>query len=925
MPSPIPISTYRLQFTPQFGFDHATAIVPYLKALGISHVYASPFLKARAGTTHGYDIIDHTAFNPEFGGEAGFLRMSDALLAADIGLILDFVPNHMAVHGSDNAWWLDVLEWGPRSPYAKFFDIEWQTATGPPRVLLPILGRSYGEVLEAGEIKLRYDSEEGSFSAWYYEHRMPIAPERYSEILQKVVAAAGASELPSGKRLLDVATSYRGPHNPSRDSAFPLKRALSSISGGADIIQRGLVCYEPKDGEPESTHALHSLIERQHYRPAHWRIAQSDINYRRFFDINSLAGLRVEDLDVFSAIHPLVFRLISEGRLQGLRLDHIDGLRDPHQYLRRLQRDAQGKRRSIPVYVVVEKILGEGESLPRFPGVSGTTGYEWLNVISRLFLDPRGLDSLDQAWRETSGDSRRFDQVLRRAKQQVLSTILSSEFTVLARLLTRIAAGHYSTRDYTADRLREALELYVLNFPVYRTYVTATGASPDDRAIINTAINRSRAVWVGSDVSIFDFLQDALTLDLIAPGRARHSITRVRRFALKVQQFTGPMMAKSLEDTAFYRYHRLLALNEVGGEPTVSALLVADFHNCMETRAAKGPQGLTVTATHDTKRGEDARTRIVALTELAGEWRDQISNWRELNRRWIQELPDPRPTAAHEYMLYQALLGAWPITELNSDFTQRVQNFAIKAAREGKEQTNWYSPNERYEDNLKRLVSVLLDQDRAQGFIASFDRFARRCALLGVLNSITQVVLKTTMPGTPDFYQGTELWDLSFVDPDNRRPVNFELRARSLASADERPDWAQLMRDWPSGNIKLSLTRELLRLRNQKSDVFLRGNYRPLVVTGPHRDEIVAYARINNQDAVAVVAGRLFGRATKGGRLLPCSPDWNASVQMAGIRSPLKDVLYDREIESVGSEGLPISDLFRDVPIAVLQSKGSAN
>jgi (1->4)-alpha-D-glucan 1-alpha-D-glucosylmutase len=850
--------------------------------------------------------------------------MSDALLAADMGLILDFVPNHMAVHGSDNAWWLDVLEWGPRSPFAKFFDIEWQAATGPPRLLLPILGRSYGEVLDAGEIKLRYDAAEGTFSAWYYEHRMPIAPERYSEILHKVVAAAGASELPPGEQLLEVAAHYRGPHNPSRDKASALKRALSSISGGADIIQRGLACYEPKEGESESTHALHLLLERQHYRPAHWRIAQSDINYRRFFDINSLAGLRVEDLDVFSAIHLLVFRLISEGRLQGLRLDHIDGLRDPHQYLRRLQRDAKGNRRSTPLYLVVEKILGEGERLPQFPGVAGTTGYEWLNVISRLLINPRGVDALEQTWREASADRRCFDQVLRQAKQHVLNTILSSEFTVLTRLLARIAAGHYSTRDYTADRLREALELYVLNFPIYRTYVTATGASPDDRATISTAINRSRAEWVGSDISIFDFLQDALTLDLIAPGRVKHSITRVRRFALKVQQFTGPMMAKSLEDTAFYRYHRLLALNEVGGKPTSPALSATDFHDLMESRAAKAPHGLTATATHDTKRGEDARARIVALTELAGKWREQVRHWNELNRQWIEELPDPRPTAAHEYMLYQALLGAWPLTELNDDFTQRVRDFGIKAAREGKEQTNWYSPNEPYEDSLKRLISVLLDRDRAQEFITSFDKFARRCALIGVLNSMTQVVLKTTMPGTPDFYQGTELWDLSFVDPDNRRPVNFDARARCLESIGEKPDWPQLAREWPNGQIKLALTRELLKLRSRDPNVFLRGRYRRLHVTGPHSDEIIAYARLKDQHAVVAVTGRLFGRATKSGESWPRLFDWDASVQMAGIRSPLQDVLYGRQIESVDEDDLPISELFRDLPIAVLQSKGPA-
>jgi (1->4)-alpha-D-glucan 1-alpha-D-glucosylmutase len=699
VPPLVPIATYRLQFTPQFGFDDACALIPYLKGLGISHVYASPFLKARAGTTHGYDIIDHRAFNPEFGGEDAFLRMSDALLAANMGLILDFVPNHMAVHWADNAWWLDVLEWGPRSPYARFFDIDWQVATGPPRLLLPILGRPYGDVLEAGEIDLRFDAADGSFSAWYYEHRLPISPNRYSEILERVVDAAGASNHDAGRQLLDIAARVRGPHNPARDKAHALKRELSSVAQGTDIIEGGLDLYRPKQGQTkqghqEAVHALHHLLERQHYRTAFWRLAQSDINYRRFFDINALAGLRVEDPTVFAAIHPLVFRLIAEGRLQGLRLDHIDGLSNPYQYLRRLHSEIDGKLRKKGFYIVVEKILGDGEALPRAPGLSGTTGYEWLNVITRVLLNSSGLERLDRAWRNVSGNEQSFDAVLRQAKQYVLRTILSSEFTVLARLLARIAAGHYSTRDYTAEQLRDALELFVLNFPVYRTYVTAAGASPPDRAVISAAIAQARRQWIGSDHSIFGFLNDALTLDLVAPGRARHSITRVRRFAFKVQQFTGPMMAKSLEDTAFYRYHRLLAQNEVGGDPRSAPLGITDFHRLMTARQATAPHGLTATATHDTKRGEDARARILALAELADDWHEHVTQWRGQNRPIIDALGDPKPTAAHEYMLYQALIGAWPLAGIDDRFVERVRSFAIKAAREGKDQTNWYAPEE---------------------------------------------------------------------------------------------------------------------------------------------------------------------------------------------------------------------------------------
>src|SRR4051812_4918313 len=791
MPSLIPTATYRLQFTPSFGFDDATRLVPYLKALGITHLYASPFLKARSGSTHGYDIIDHNAFNPELGGEEGFLRLSDALAAADIGLILDFVPNHMGVHYADNAWWLDMLEWGPKSPHAASFDIAWDTLPDRPGggVLLPILGRPYGEALESGEIELRYDAREGSFSAWYFEHRMPIGPSRYGEMLSKVVAQAGAADEPAGRRLLELAARYRGPRNPSRDKAPQFKQELAAIAGASAIIERGLAAFQPTSGVPGAVTALHRLLERQYYRPAFWRLASNEINYRRFFDINSLAGIRVEDVPTFEAMHRLVSRLIAADQLHGLRIDHIDGLRDPQQYLRRLQNLVRHNRPAdrMGFFVLVEKILGEGERLPRFAGVAGTTGYEWLNTISHLLLDWRGLEALDLAWREASGDIRDFEEVLAGAKRRVVTNILASEFTVLTHLLARIAAGHYTTRDYSPERLRAALEAYIIQFPVYRTYITPSGPSAQDRATIESAIGRARADWFGPDIDIFDFLRDALTLDLVAPGRSGHSIRRVRRFAFKAQQFTGPMMAKSMEDTAFYRYHRLLALNEVGGDPAVGALPVEEFHRLMQARTESLPHGLTATATHDTKRGEDARARILALSEIADNWSEAVREWRDLNAQAEQDPAKP-PTPAHEYMLYQALIGAWPLDGIDRGFVERMQAYAVKAAREGKEQTSWLAPNEIYESGLKDFLARILDPTSSAAFLESFQRVARHTALLGALNSLTQITVKTTMPGVPDFYQGTEYWDLSLVDPDNRRPVDFAARNAALAQLGDDPD-----------------------------------------------------------------------------------------------------------------------------------------
>jgi (1->4)-alpha-D-glucan 1-alpha-D-glucosylmutase len=923
MPPSIPLATYRLQFTPQFGFDDAAALVPYLKALGISHLYAAPFLKARSGSPHGYDVVDHNALNPELGGEDAFRRLAAALDRADMGLILDFVPNHMGVHYADNPWWLDVLEWGPKSPSAASFDIDWQTLPAHPRggVLIPVLGSSYGEALERGEIELRYDAGEGSFSVWYFEHRLPIAANRYGEIVQKAVAEAGASEEPAGRELLKWAERYRGPHNPPRQVAPTFKAELAAIAGGKEVIERGLKAYRPIPGRSEAVLALHYLLERQHYRLAHWQLAGSEINYRRFFDINTLAGLCVEDRGTFNAIHRFVRGLIAEGCLHGLRLDHIDGLRDPHQYFRRLQRltDVARPSRSRPFYVVAEKILSDGERLPRFAGVAGTTGYEWLNLISRLLLDNHGLPVLDRTWRDVSGEERDFETVLLEAKRRVIENILASEFTVLARLLVRIAAGHYSTRDYTAQRLRAAFELFILHFPIYRTYVTASGPSREDRAIIEGALAKARGEWFGPDVRIFDFLRDALTLDLVAPGRIGHSIARDRRFAFKVQQFTGPMMAKSLEDTAVYRFHRLLALNEVGGNPAAGGVSIASFHERMQERAAQWPHGLTATATHDTKRGEDARTRLLALTELADEWTRNVHQWRQLNAKLIVATGSSRtPSPAHEYMLYQALLGAWPLVGVDADFVGRMQAFAIKAAREGKQQTSWLAPDERYEAGLTEFVQRVLDRERSATFIDGFDAFARRVALMGALNSLAQLVLKASIPGVPDFYQGSEFWDLSLVDPDNRRPVDFAARASALASFSAAPDWRALASTWPDGRVKLALMRELLALRHEFADLFAHGSYRALDVIGPHRREIIAFARLGERNAIVVVSGRLFGRATQEGRRWPLSEAWNASVLAEGF-SAMRNLLAAGK--PLPGPRLPVAELFDVLPIAVLQAQ----
>ena len=912
----IPIATYRIQLTANFDFDAAAAIVPYLKALGITHLYASPFMKARKGSTHGYDVVDHTRINPELGGDAGFERLSQALKQHDLGLILDFVPNHVGVHFADNPWWLDVLEWGPASPHAVSFDIDWDILPyrTRPGVLLPIIGSSYGEALEKGEIELRYDAGEGSFSAWYFEHRLPIAPERYSEILRSVVKEAGVEDSATGKRILDLASRYKGLRHPNRKEAPAFKAELKGIGGSSDIIARGLDAYRAAPDRAAPMLALHHLLERQHYKLGHWRLASSDINYRRFFDVNTLAGLRVEDAGTFDAVHRLVKKLITEDKLQGLRLDHIDGLSDPAQYFQRLRRLILKARGGVakPFYMVVEKILGEHERMHAFSGVHGTTGYEWLNVITQVLVDGDGLGPLDEVWRQISNLSPRLWPMLKDAKRRVLETLLTSEFTVLRRLLARIAGGHYSTRDYSADSLRQALELYVLHFPVYRSYLTAAVQTGHDHALISETIEKARADWFAADEGIFDFLRDTLTMDLIKPGRALHSAPRVRRFALKVQQFTGPLMAKSLEDTAFYRYHRLLALNEVGGDPSANALSAGAFHGMMKIRSQEWPHGMTATATHDTKRGEDARVRLIALAELPGEWASAVARWKILNAPHLVIEGETRaPSATFEYMLYQALLGAWPSGQRDDAFLQRMQAYALKAAREGKQETSWLNPNEAYEAGLQTFLARILDRPASAEFLDSLGTLALRVSLLGALNSLSQITLKATMPGVPDFYQGTEFWDLSLVDPDNRRPVNFAERASVLASM-ETPDWEDLVAHWPDGHIKLAWTRHLLKLRTELPEVFAHGDYQPLEVIGPHRGHVIAFARRRGRHAAITAVAKSFALMSQGGRSWPGAEAYDGVLRIDG---------YSVQGFKAGATELRLSTLFQHLPVAVLKAR----
>jgi (1->4)-alpha-D-glucan 1-alpha-D-glucosylmutase len=910
-----PMATYRLQLTADFGFRAAAAIAPYLRRLGVTHVYASPILQSRRGSTHGYDMVDPTRIDEELGGEEGFAQLVAALRAEDLGLIVDFVPNHMGVLSPDNPWWLDVLEWGRASPHARDFDIEWNALRFDPRdkLLLPVLGRSYAAALDAGEIELRYDAAKGSFSAWYYAHRLPIVPRCYRGIVEAAVRHADDPPTDAGRALLDHVRARGRPGHPTYPEAGGFKRALAAIAGGAQVITAGLAFYRP--GGPGGSRALHRLLEAQAYRLGYWRLAGSQTNYRRFFDINSLAGLRIEDARTFEEVHVRIAPLIAAGAITGLRLDHIDGLADPAGYCRRL-RDLIARLRpdagqAFPVFV--EKILADGEAMPRLPGVAGTTGYEWLNVIQRVLVDTSGLATLDRVWQEASGERRAFPAILEQAKREALEKLFASEFNTVSRLLARIAAGNFRTRDFAEERLRAALARFIVQFPVYRTYVTADGAGEADRVLIARVIHSLRAGAPPDDGPILDFLRDVLTLDLVAAGRGGHSRVRTRRFVRKLQQLTGPVTAKALEDTAFYRFHRLIALNEVGGDPAADGIGIDEFHRRMRERVVHGAGSLTATATHDTKRGEDARARILALSELPDEWAAAVAQWRAANARHVQRTGGRRsPSAGLEYKLYQGLIGAWPRDRDVGSLRARFQAYAQKAAREAKQETSWLDPDQDYEAGVARFIEAIL-ADTA--FVASLDALAQRLALLGALNTLTQLALKAAMPGVPDFYQGTELWDLSLVDPDNRRPVDFAARAQALDRLGTAPDWPALAASWHDGRVKLALTWRLLGWRRALGAAFAHGDYRPLAVEGPHRERVIAFARVHGEDAAILVAGRHFAAVTDGGRRWPRPEDWDGHIVLGGLA--LERAAHRSEVR----DRIALAQLFDAVPIAMLRAR----
>ncbi|HEY4345423.1 MAG TPA: malto-oligosyltrehalose synthase [Parvibaculum sp.] len=886
-----PRATLRLQFHKGFTFADAMLHIDYFAALGVSHIYASPILKARAGSIHGYDIVDHRSINPELGGEDGLRRFVAALRERDLGFIADIVPNHMCVSDSENLWWNDVLEWGADSAYAGFFDIDWQSRDPALRnkIHLPFLGEPYGEALANGNIDLAFDPQAGQFSIRHYEHRFPVAPSSHALI----------------------------------------EELGGSLSGGA------LAGFDP--GTADGLRNLHLLLEVQHYRLAWWRTAADEINWRRFFDITDLAGLRIEQRNVFEATHALMLNLYAEGVIDGFRVDHIDGLADPRTYCRRLRRytDILAKQRpaSAPkgrAWILVEKILGAGERLPSDWSVDGTTGYDFMDEVSGLLHNARGEAPLTSFWTEMTGDRRDFRSIAKSTRRLILDENLYSERDKVVNLLHRLARLDPATRDCTIPMLRRALTELLVHFSVYRSYATLAGRSEEDNRLFAQAIADARGELLDADGHILDLINDWLGG---AMARGRVARAAQRRAIVGFQQLSSALTAKAVEDTAFYRYGRLLSRNEVGSSPADFAYERDRFHAACVERQRNFPRAMLATATHDHKRGEDARMRLATLSEIPDRWAEAVRRWTLLNASFRASLSaGVAPEPGDEIMLYETLVGAWPVSiERNGhewlvSFRERILGWFMKSIREAKRRSRWIAPDEAYEEAARAFVEQILDPAKSEVFLTGMNEFVDAIAPAAAINSLVQTFLRMTTPGIPDLYQGAEFWDLSLVDPDNRRPVDFRLRAAALAEANQPAD---LLGDWMDGRIKQALIASILAVRAEKPSLFSDGKYQPLTLQGAAAVHAIAFARAapDGEDMTLALASRFPTELLEDGKNpLIAAGHWKETsvVLPAPVSETYRDALTNRRHTPVEGTIL-LRDIFSELPVALLLPEPARN
>ena len=925
-------ATARLQFHAGFPIDRAVELVGYFADLGISHLYASPLLMSRPGSTHGYDIVDHNRIDPELGGEPALRRLVTALRGRDMGLILDIVPNHMGVGGSDNAWWLDVLEWGRASPYADFFDIDWEppNPTLRGKLLAPFLGAAYGDALAGGDVVLQFDPDDGRFIASVYggAHRFPITPRDYPAILR---AAGGPLDA-----LAELFSESAGANRDDNRQRAEAGRAELRTAAGAEPVAfaAALAAFDPH--AEESRDRLHGLLERQHYRLAWWRAASDEINWRRFFDINGLAGVRQEVPAVFEATHAKILAMYAEGLIDGVRIDHVDGLADPHGYCRKLRRAMQAvlaqrpeELRDNPPLIWVEKILFTHERLLADWQTDGTTGYDFMNEAAAVLHDPAGEAPLTHLWTSLTARPALFEDEAEPARRLILRDALSSELWATAAAIHRILRRNIATRDWTLTGVRRALEELLVHFHTYRVYAGAAGASETDARALAWAMAGARRTIRSTDQDLLTLLHGLLSGEGVREMPAGAPRRERLRAMVRFQQLSAPTAAKSVEDTAFYRYGRLLSRNEVGSEPSQWALPVGGFHNAAKERRARLPRALLATATHDHKRGEDTRVRLAVLSEIPDAWEDAVGRWTRLNLAGKREVEGTlAPDAADELMIYQTIVSAWPL-DLSPDdgdgveaYRQRLLGWLEKAMREAKRHSGWAVPNEPYEAASRALLDNCLDAGRAAPVLREMAAFAARIALPGAVNGLSQAMLRLTSPGVPDLYQGTEFWDFSLVDPDNRRPVDFDSRIAALAEAREP---AELLSDWRDGRVKQAVVARALALRARKPELFAEGLYEPLRVEGPAAEHVLAYARTNGSDACVVAVTRLAAGMLGENDVVPLVPASTWGETKVVLPRNLMDHAWVSALDLSHraddiTDLLSASNLFRRLPVALLET-----
>ena len=957
LPATHPCSTYRLQLGAQFTFADATAIVDYLAALGISHCYTSSYLKAVPGSAHGYDVADPNALNPEIGDNQTYAAWIDALRARGMGHIIDLVPNHMGISKSANPWWQDVLENGEISRYADVFDIDWRPLKPEltHKILLPVLGDSYGAVLERQEIVLEYEG--GAFHFSYFDRKFPVAPGTYDRILGD--AAGGllqdvGESSEEGVEFLSILTAIR--HLPGRIAVTPdlraerdrekevIKRRLAALTGASPPvlahIRRVVASFNGVAGHSHSFDALDALLAAQVYRLSQWRVAGEEINYRRFFDINELAAIRMEDPRVFDRAHALVFDLLARGTVDGVRIDHVDGLFDPGDYLHRLQSRAGELRpdafSSGRLYLIVEKILSRDEPLPPDWPIAGTTGYEFLVAVNGLFVDGRNERALTSVYEQFTRLRDPYREIVYRGKALVLALSMASELNVLASQLNRFSERNRHYRDFTLNSLSQAIREIIACFPVYRTYVNGreTKVSDRDRSYIERAVREAKRRNPNRPHGVYDFVRDLLLKKAsYIPDSERDEHLR---FIGKFQQVTSPVTAKGIEDTALYIYNRLASLNEVGGEPDHFGTTPAALHAWLTERAQRWPHGLSTTSTHDTKRSEDVRARLNVLSEIPGAWKQAAARWARLNRR-ARTMIDGQsyPSRNEEYLFYQILLGSWPPGPLDESierqYVARVVAYMQKAMREAKVFSSWLNPSEPHEQAMTRFVETTLSPEQT-AFRTDFLDFQSRIAQLGIWNSLAQLTIKICAPGVPDFYQGSEIWDFSLVDPDNRRPVDYARRRallavidRGLQTGDRAAFATQLMTHPGHDRVKLYATASLLRFRRDRRELFDGADYHAATAAGAHREHVFAFTRSLGDRHVLVAVPRLVAALAPDGTPPLGERVWGDTTVTAGAqaRSAYRDVLTDRVVPVRRDNGRPqlrAADLFESFPVACLEA-----